>query len=129
MGSVRHAWGYLLCSWERLLGPLFEKELRVASRQKRGYALRTAYVLLLLTIVVVTWGIWVISSARGAGPIALSIRLSQACQELIIATVWFQIIAMQWLAIAMLLTSHLSDQEIIESKATAAIRRNLPLWG
>ena len=38
-----------------ITGPIFGKELRVSSRRKRNYAVRTAYVALMALFIVFTW--------------------------------------------------------------------------
>ena len=39
----------------RLTGPIFDKELRVASRRRRNYVLRSVYVLVLVFFLAFTW--------------------------------------------------------------------------
>ena len=47
----------------RLTGPIFDKELRVSSRRRRNYVLRSAYLLVLVVFVVGAWSIAFLSSS------------------------------------------------------------------
>ncbi len=105
MNLTMGAWGRLHQLWERPLGPLFEKELRVVSRRKGWYALRTAYVSLLLVLVVVTWGIAMARASGGSQTLAMTPRMSQAGQSLVMTLVWFQFLSMQLLAVGIMSTA------------------------
>ena len=105
MNLTMGAWGRLHQLWERPLGPLFEKELRVVSRRKGWYALRTAYVSLLLVLVVVTWGIAMARASGGSQTLAMTARMSQAGQSLVMTLVWFQFLSMQLLAVGIMSTA------------------------
>jgi hypothetical protein len=45
----------LLAGFTRLAGPIFDKELRVAGRRRRSYALRCAYVAVLALYITIVW--------------------------------------------------------------------------
>ncbi len=95
---------FLSLSW--LTGAIFEKELRVASRRRRNYALRFSYVSLLTVILVMVW-IGVVEYS-GSGLRIIS-RMSIAGQAIIVFIVWFQFCACQIIAGVMLSTS-ISDE-------------------
>jgi len=46
---------FINLSW--LTGPIFDKELRVSSRRRRNYVLRSAYLLVLVVLVAAAWSI------------------------------------------------------------------------
>mgnify|MGYP006282985121 CR=1 FL=1 len=85
----------------RLAGPIFDKELRVASRRRRLYALRFGYMVLLSVPVAV---IWLSASRLGeAGPTVVRIaRLAEAGKYMTVSIVWFQFLAAQVLATVLL---------------------------
>jgi ABC-type transport system involved in multi-copper enzyme maturation permease subunit len=85
----------------RLAGPLFGKELRVASRQRKYYLLRFAYVCLLCVVMLYFWH----SIARiggGASGVAQVARLGEVGERVIVMVVWFQFITAQVLAVVLL---------------------------
>jgi len=86
--------------------PLFDKELRVASRRARGYALRCAYVLLLMMFVAIVWIPAV--DLRGAGAMSRS-QMAEAAKTITLGIVWFQFFGAQLVAIVMLSTA-ISDE-------------------
>jgi ABC-type transport system involved in multi-copper enzyme maturation permease subunit len=91
----------LLSAVRRLPGPVFNKELRVASRRRKSYALRFAYVGLLTAFVVGAW----FSSAQGGpsnSPVYQAARMGIAGRYIAVAVVWFQFIAAQLLAVGLL---------------------------
>jgi len=95
--------GYLFgLSW--LAGPIFDKELRVSSRRKRNYFLRFAYVALLTAFVTFVW----LVTARLGGPTSAVFRVSRMAEvgKYVVTTiVWFQFIAVQFIAVVMLSTA------------------------
>ena len=95
---------FLNFSW--LTGPVFEKELRVSSRQRRSYVLRFAYISLLLIILLFIW----ISEVdyRNSNLIGIS-RMAQAGKAMVIYIVWFQFCAAQIIA-AVMLSNSISDE-------------------
>jgi ABC-type transport system involved in multi-copper enzyme maturation permease subunit len=84
-----------------------EKELRVSSRRKRNYALRSAY-LLLLTVLIAS--AWLSTAFTGSGTIAYTIsRMGELGKNLILTITWFQFFAAQLVAVVMLSNS-ISDE-------------------
>ncbi len=92
----------------RLLGPIFDKELRVSSRRKRNYLLRSVYVVLLALYLLATWYAKVGISSTGSAIYKVS-RMAEMGQTVIIGIIWFQFIVSQILAIIML-SSSISDE-------------------
>ncbi|HML74097.1 MAG TPA: ABC transporter permease [Anaerohalosphaeraceae bacterium] len=92
----------------RLIGPVFDKEMRVSSRRKRTYVLRSLYLLLLLLFVVLIW-MEEIDRTSYANPIYQVSRMSEA--GLIISTliVWFQFVAAQ-IVLGISLSTSISDE-------------------
>lgn len=92
----------------RLIGPVFDKEMRVSSRRKRTYVLRSLYLLLLLLFVVLIW-MEQIDRTSYANPIYQVSRMSEA--GLIISTliVWFQFVAAQ-IVLGISLSTAISDE-------------------
>ena len=88
----------LSLSW--LTGPIFEKELRVSSRRKRYYVLRSAYLLLLTVFVAFGWFFGV--SFAGASATYRVSRMSVAATMIITTISWFQFISLQLIAVVML---------------------------
>jgi ABC-2 type transport system permease protein len=89
-------------------GPIFDKELRVSSRRKRNYILRSAYILLLSMFILSVWYGTVGPRSYSSAVYAVS-RLALAGRQVIITIVWFQFIACQLIAIVML-SSSISDE-------------------
>lgn len=92
----------------RLAGPIFDKELRVASRQRRFYALRCAYIGLLMIVMVYFWLVVVHSRSAGSALIQVS-RMAEAGKYIVVTIVWFQFIVAQFLAVT-LLSGAISDE-------------------
>ncbi|KPK78091.1 MAG: hypothetical protein AMJ79_01045 [Phycisphaerae bacterium SM23_30] len=92
----------------RLIGPIFDKELRVSSRRRRYYLLRFAYIAGLS--IAVLW-VWMSFSMvpGGLSPAGRILRLSEAGKVMITSVVWFQFCAAQFLAVTML-SSSISDE-------------------
>ncbi len=78
----------------RLVGPVFDKELRVASRRRRSYVLRFVYVGLLTAFVVGVWLSFVGSGSPGS-VVYQSSRLAMAGRYVVVGIVWFQFVAAQ----------------------------------
>jgi ABC-2 type transport system permease protein len=92
----------------RLLGPIFDKELRVSSRRRRNYVLRCVYIAALGVFIVFAW--FSIAGARGSGStVYQTSRSSQIGRTVIASIVWFQFIVAQLIAIVML-SSCISDE-------------------
>ena len=85
----------------RLAGPIFDKELRIASRRRRTYLLRFAYVAFLTLFVVQVLS--VATRVPGAG--SAVVRMSQmglVASGVVSTIVWFQFLLAQLLAIVLL---------------------------
>lgn len=91
-------------SW--LLGPIFDKELRVSSRRRRNYVLRFMYITLLSTILYFFWATIVHTSENN---LYQASRMATIGQEIITFIVWFQFCTTQIIAVIMLSTS-ISDE-------------------
>jgi len=91
-------------SW--LTGPLFDKELRVSSRRRRNYILRSVYVALLTVFVVMVWLSVVKYGASGAYQRS---RMAVAGKTITSTIIMFQFAATQLIAIVMLSTA-ISDE-------------------
>ena len=85
----------------RSVGPLFAKELLVASRRPRYYVLRFAYLAVLALFVGLVW-LGLVESAREASGAYRIGRLSQMGRDVTQWIVWFQFIAMQVVTVFLL---------------------------
>lgn len=86
-----------------LMGPIFDKELRISSRRRMSYLIRSAYCLCLGLYVVATWA-FVIRSGAAASSLAVA-RLSEVGKGTSTAIIRFQFFATQLIAILFLSTS------------------------
>ncbi len=86
----------------RLARPIFDKELRVASRRRRGYVLRCAYVLLLMVFIALVWLSAV--QLRGGGAVSRA-HMQAAARTITLGIVWFQFIGAQLAAVTMMSTA------------------------
>lgn len=92
-------------SW--LMGPIFGKELRVASRRRRNYVLRSLYPLLFMMFLA---PVWVTSIVHGNVNLALyTSRMAEAGKWITVTIVWFQFCAIQLVALVILSTA-ISDE-------------------
>jgi len=90
-------------SW--LTGPIFDKELRVSSRRRRNYVLRSVYVALLTVFILYVW-FATVSFGRAASPAVFQVsRMARVGKNVITTIIWFQFVAAQLIAIVMLSTS------------------------
>lgn len=95
-----------LLGLSRLTGPIFDKELRVSSRRRRNYVLRSAYVILLTFFIASVW----MSVVQFQGTTAYQkSRMALAGKTVVSTIVGFQFFATQLIAIIMLSTS-ISDE-------------------
>jgi len=95
--------GSRLGSLNWLTGPVFDKELRVSSRRKRNYFLRTAYLVLMTIFIGIAWASSVFAPGSGSGSLAYQIsRTAEAGKAIITFTIWFQFIATQLIALVIL---------------------------
>ena len=92
---------FISLSW--LTGPIFDKELRVSSRRRKNYVLRSVYLALLTVFVVVVW-LQEVQFVSSSG-LYISSRLAAAGKVVVITIVWFQFCATQVLAVIMLSTA------------------------
>ena len=97
-----------LCGLSRLTGPIFEKELRVSSRRKRNYVLRFAYLALLTVFVAYAYEMTIRSGGSGSAVYQLS-RMPEVGKYIVTTVVWFQFVAIQFLAVVML-SSAISEE-------------------
>jgi len=82
----------------RAAGPIFDKEMRVASRRIRYYALRAAYAGALTFLVMVTWS----STMRTGSALVLASRMPEVAKTVTTAITWLQFLAAQGLAVILL---------------------------
>ena len=92
----------------RVFGPIFDKELRVSSRRKRNYLLRSIYLTALALYALVVWYSVVQVAKTGSSVYQLS-RMAEVGRSVITRIVWFQFVVSQVLAIIML-SSSISDE-------------------
>ena len=90
----------------RLTGPIFDKELRVASRRRRNYVLRCGYALLLTAFIAIVWFANVDYRSLSVNQTA---QMAEAGKYVISTITTFQFFALQLLAIALLSTA-ISDE-------------------
>ncbi|MCU0916348.1 MAG: ABC transporter permease subunit [Planctomycetes bacterium] len=84
-----------------LAGPVFQKELRVASRHRRHYCLRFVYVALLTLVTVEVWHVLAQMDAKGSAVVQAA-RLGTVGKSIIVTVVWFQFVTAQVLAAVLL---------------------------
>jgi ABC-type transport system involved in multi-copper enzyme maturation permease subunit len=96
-----------------LVGPIFGKELRTASRRRRNYLLRSIYVLILSIFVGMIWYSSAGSYYSGSASVYTVWRMSRVGVELLITIGVFQFIALQ--IISPVLTSTAISDEINHS--------------
>lgn len=92
----------------RLTGPIFTKELRVASRRKRNYVLRLIYVGLMLLFVGGVWAQYTMRSSYSQTNVIA--EMSQMGKSVIMTVAWFQFCMLQLVALVVASTS--INQEI-----------------
>ena len=85
----------------RLAGPMFDKELRVATRRRRLYLLRFAYVAVLAMVILQMWYSGLRSGRSGSAVLQVS-RLSEMGKAIVGTVVWFQFITGQILTAVLL---------------------------
>jgi len=85
-----------------LAGAIFEKELRVASRRRRSYTLRLAYVLVLTAYIAMVW----VPVVQFQGSSAMSrAQMEMAAKMITRGIVWFQFFGAQLAAIVVMSTA------------------------
>ncbi len=106
MSILRARWPLSFVGWNRLTGPLFDKDLRVAGRRRRSYALRCAYVVVLMTFIASVW----ISVVEVPRQLALQrAQMELAAKVITRGIVWFQFIAAQ-VVVVMTMSTAISDE-------------------
>lgn len=91
-----------------LAGPIFYKELRISSRRLRNYVLRLAYIFLLTVFIALVW--FFVTRIGGSTSVVYRVsRMSETGKYIITTIVWFQFIAIQFIAIVML-SNAVSDE-------------------
>ncbi len=98
-------WRIVSLTW--LTGPIFDKELRVSSRRRRNYVIRSLYLLLLTVFITFVW----IAQVNYGSSYSLyrASRMSEAGRAIIMCIVWFQFITTQIIA-GVMLSSAISDE-------------------
>ena len=97
---------FINLSW--LTGPIFDKELRVSSRRRRNYVLRSAYLLILVLLVVGSWSIAILRGSRTSVAWQVS-RMAEVNRSLVLMITWFQFLTAQILA-AVMFSNSISDE-------------------
>ena len=93
---------------QRLLGPLADKELRVASRRVRSYALRSGYIVLLCILMLSAW--YHIVGVQNASAVAFGVsRASVVSTQVAGRVILFQFVAAQLIA-ALMLSSSMGEE-------------------
>jgi len=90
-----------------LTGPIFAKELRMASRRRRHYLLRFAYLVLLSVFAV---GMWLANLESDAQSMTVY-KMSDVVQAVVGTICWFQFVALQLVAVS-LLSSAISEEVV-----------------
>ena len=85
----------------RLAGPVFDKELRVASRRRRTYLLRFLYIGALTWFVVMVLDVSV-SGSNGGSAVVQAAQMGQLASRAVATIVWFEFLLAQLLAIVLL---------------------------
>jgi ABC-2 type transport system permease protein len=85
-----------------LTGPIFDKEMRVSSRRRRNYVLRSLYIVLFTFLVALVWAETM--SYRSTWTYQSS-RMALAGQAIVNVVLWFEFITVQTIAAVMLCTA------------------------
>jgi len=101
-------------------GVVLGNDLRVASRRRRGYALRAAYVALLALLIVILWEQVIGHSRPGA---TVQAQMAEAGKFITAAIVWFQFLALPLVAIVV--TSTAISEEV--NSRTLGVLMTTPL--
>ncbi|MCP4707234.1 MAG: ABC transporter permease subunit [Planctomycetes bacterium] len=86
----------------RLMGPIFDKELRVSSRRVRNYLLRFGYLAALGLAVVIVWLSNTLYARVVGSPALQTALMPEAGKNLIATIVWIQFVMSQVLGVIML---------------------------
>jgi len=85
-------------------GPILGKELRVASRQRRHFVLRTVYVLVLSAFTLLVW-LSQVGTGSSADVGRTISRMSEAAKPTVASVAWFQFCMLQLVAVVLLSTA------------------------
>ncbi|MCP4713442.1 MAG: ABC transporter permease subunit [Planctomycetes bacterium] len=98
--ALRDTLKWFTFSW--LTGPILHKELRVSSRRRQNYWLRSTFVGLLAILVVLVW----ISGIQGISSVVnIKAQMGEIGKNIVVTIIIFQFCALQLLAIVMLSNS------------------------
>lgn len=103
-----------------LLGPILDKEMRVTARRRRYYALRSAYLGLLMLLMLLIW-----SEAMSAydGRARQSAEMSETGKIFVAFVTWFQFIGLQIVTVFLLSTAISEEVE----RRTLAVLLTTPI--
>lgn len=103
-----------------LLGPILDKEMRVTARRRRYYALRSAYLGLLMLLMLLIW-----SEAMSAydGRARQSAEMSETGKIFVSLVTWFQFIGLQIVTVFLLSTAISEEVE----RRTLAVLLTTPI--
>jgi ABC-type transport system involved in multi-copper enzyme maturation permease subunit len=104
---INFVWRLLSLSW--LTGPIFGKELRVASRRRRNYVLRSLYLLLFSLFLAPVWVNSMVMVYQQENIALYASRMAEAGRWITLTIVWFQFCAIQLVALVILSTA-ISDE-------------------
>ena len=93
----------------RITGPIFDKELRVASRRKRTYLLRVFYLLAITAFIGFVWANIVNMAFYNGYSVNIVAQMAEVGKMIITYIAWFQFYAMPVLAV-ILLSSSISSE-------------------
>jgi ABC-type transport system involved in multi-copper enzyme maturation permease subunit len=102
--TITRVWHVLASLPAALAGPILTKELRVSSRRRRNYVLRSAYLAVLTVFIVLVW----LATVRWESNRDYAYRVSRmaiAGRTIIVWIAWFQLIVIQIVTVIMLSTS------------------------
>jgi len=95
--------------------PIFGKDLQVASRRRRNYWLRLAYVVSLIFFLATTW----VGEIRFSGSwAAQQARMAEAAKSITAGIVWFEFLAVQIVTVVMMSTA---VSEEVDSRTLSAL--------
>jgi ABC-type transport system involved in multi-copper enzyme maturation permease subunit len=93
---------------QRLIGPLSDKELRVASRRVRSYTLRSGYILVLCFLMLAAW--YSIVGPSNPNVAAFGVSRASVMGTLVAGRIiWFQFVAAQLIA-AVMMSMSITDE-------------------
>jgi ABC-type transport system involved in multi-copper enzyme maturation permease subunit len=92
-----------------LTGPIFDKELRIASRRKRYYFLRVGFIIVLLVLLLQSWFI-TMSFTLMSGPAAFrAARMSVVARGVTVTIAWLEFILLPLLG-AVMMSNSISEE-------------------